>query len=176
MLCKPLACVPAKPLAVSLRLFYPAFQYWYALNNSKASINGLETRLSINQSLTSNIGFKYTLGYTYLRIDATYDKTAKYAMLQPKHLVNGDITMTIGTLTWSINGLYKVRNSIHDTNLNIDLKKSYTVWNTNADVAVYKQKVFVTLAVSNVFNTNYSDFIGAEMPGRWISGGLKMRL
>ena len=28
---------------------------------------------------------------------------------------------------------------------------------------------------NNIFNEKYSDFLGAEMPGRWIAFGLKMK-
>jgi hypothetical protein len=34
----------------------------------------------------------------------------------------------------------------------------------------------MSLTVYNIFDENYSDFIGVEMPGRWISGGVKFRL
>jgi hypothetical protein len=32
------------------------------------------------------------------------------------------------------------------------------------------------MVVYNIFDEKYSDFIGAEMPGRWIAGGIKIKL
>ena len=92
-------------------------------------------------------------------------------------MLNTEFELSYKILNWNIEGNYKVReHSQVNTTINSYLKKEYAVWNTSADIAVYKHQGFLTLSVFNVFDINYSDFIGAEMPGRWIAGGIKFKL
>jgi vitamin B12 transporter len=147
---------PGSEIHIDSLKLYPSTQYWYAENNSKSNTFGLETRLSVNRNLGA-VNFGMNVGYTYLKINADYKKAAKYSMLQPKHLINGELTIKYNILNWSINGLY-------------------TVINSNIDVAVYKKLFFVSIAVNNIFDQHYSDFLGAEMPARWIAFGAKMRI
>jgi iron complex outermembrane receptor protein len=156
-------------------LLYPNTQYWYAENNSKTNTIGTETRLSVNQKIFNAINLKFTGGYTFLHIVTNYENTPKYLSLQPKHLVNGDVSANYGPVFFNINGIYKVRNPVYDANLNLNLKTSYMVWNTDIDVAVYKRLAFISMAVYNIFDEQYSDFFGAQMPGRWITGGIKIK-
>jgi len=60
----------------------PNMLYWYAQNNSSTKNYGLETRISYSKNVNTT-SIKITCGYTFLKIDNDYDKTAKYAMLQP---------------------------------------------------------------------------------------------
>ena len=79
-------------------------------------------------------------------------------------------------LIFSVSGLHKVRNEVYSSNLKTSLISSYTVWNTNLDISVYKKLAFVSISVYNALNQHYSDFLGAEMPGRWIALGAKLKL
>jgi vitamin B12 transporter len=151
----------------------PNTLYWYAQNNSNTKNYGLETRISMSKSI-NNTFIKFTCGYTFLRIDTGYNKTAKYALLQPKHMVNWMITVENGPIIWNIDGLNKSRNKHFSKNLNTYLKDSYSVWNTSLDIAVYKRAVYLSLVAFNIFDKKYSDFFGAEMPGRWLAGGLRI--
>jgi vitamin B12 transporter len=155
---------------------YPKNLYWFAENNSKAGIKGLETRISANPKILSNLNSRFILGYTFINMETNYTSLPKYTMLHPKHLINGETTMQYKIISWSFNGLYKVRDSFYDKNLNQSLKSSYMVWNTNMDVAVYKNIGYLSFSIFNVFNEKYADFFGAEMPGRWIAGGIKFKL
>jgi vitamin B12 transporter len=167
--------IPGSDIHIDSLKLYPATEYWYAENNSKTNTYGLETRLTVNRKFGA-VNFGINVGYTFLKINLDSKKAAKYAMLQPKHLINGDITFEYKILNWSINGLHKERNEIYSSNLKTSLISSYTILNTNLDIAVYKRLMFISVAVYNVFDQHYSDFLGAEMPGRWIAFGAKMKL
>jgi vitamin B12 transporter len=167
--------IPGSEIHIDSLKLYPATQYWCAENNSRTNTYGLETRLSANRNF-GPINFGINVGYTFLKIDADSKKAAKYSILQPKHLINGEMTLKYNIINWSINGLYKVRNEIYSANLKSSLICSYNVWNTNLDIAVYKRSAFISIAVYNILDQKYSDFLGAEMPGRWIAFGVKMKI
>lgn len=164
----------------------PTGRYWFATNNSTANFNGIETRLMIIKKLTNAIDLNFIIGYTYLNFNFDTVKVAKYAALQPKHLINTQITLQYSRVLLSVTGLYKIRNELTSATLTYTpstetnkvfekLPSSYQVWNTSIDVDIYKHVGFLTLAVYNVFDQKYSDFLGAEMPGRWIAGGIKLK-
>jgi len=150
--------------------------FWYARNNSLVNTKGVESRLSMKQTISSDLNFKFTAGYTFLYQEENFDRPSRYASLTPKHLLNCELEVNYGPVFMSLNGLYKFRKSQWNEAIQQYLKQSYAVWNSNIDVAVYKKNVFMSLTVYNIFDENYSDFIGVEMPGRWISGGVKFRL
>ncbi len=150
--------------------------YYYAINNSSTNTYGIDSRVSFKKTVSSNLCFNFTGGYTFTKYSSSFDKPSLYALLHLKHLINGEFFTEIGSVKWSINGLYKVRDSQNDIKLNHYLLGSYAVFNTSLDVAVYKKTGYLTLAVYNVFNKKYSDFLGAEMPGRWIAGGVKFKI
>ncbi len=156
-------------------LLYPNNEYWYAQNNSKTSTNGIETRLSVYKKVSTKLNIKFIGGYSFLYIVTSYENIPKYLSLQPKHLVNGDISLEYGLINFNLNGIYKVRRPMIPDN-GLYLKSSYVVWNTDVDISVYKRLAYLSLSVYNIFNEQYSDFFGAQMPGRWIAGGIKLKL
>ncbi len=46
------------------------------------------------------------------------------------------------------------------------------LWNLRADAYLWKRSMVLSFQVNNLFNRNYSDILGARMPGRWIMGGI----
>lgn len=150
--------------------------FWFAQNNSKTNTYGVESRLSVSRKVLSQLNIKVVGGYTFIYLDASFAKPSRYAILTPKHLVNGELSFEYNFISWNINGIYKVRKSQFNAVLQRYLKKSYAVWNTNIDIAVYRKNIFLSLAAYNIFDMNYSDFLGAEMPGRWLAGGVKLKL
>ena len=166
---------PGSDIHIGTLKLYPTFQYWHAQNNSSATFNGIEARFSCKKSIATDCNVIWLAGYTYLNFSLNTLKKAKYAMLKPKHVVNSEFSVQYSRVQLSVTGLYKFRNEIKDATLNATLKQWYQVWNTSLDIDVYKHKGFLSISVYNAFNTLYSDFLGADMPGRWISGGLKFK-
>ena len=167
---------PANQTQVAGIKYAPMANFWFAKNNSKANVYGLENRISYSKHYENSFYNKFTLGYTFLNLDIEYKEKSRYASLQPKHLINAEVITQYKYFSLTINGLFKIRDSQENAGLNKSLKGKYSVWNTNIDVAIYKQLGFVSFTAFNIFNTSYSDFLGAEMPGRWLAIGLKMKL
>jgi vitamin B12 transporter len=163
-------------IQMSTLKYKPGSYFWFAQNNSLAKTLGIESRLSFNQRINSEFIIKYICGYTFLNQNESFDKPSRYASLTPKHLFNFETEAIYGPVILGINGLYKFRNSQWNEAIQRYLKQSYMIWNANVDFAVYKKNIFLSLTAYNLFDEKYSDFIGAEMPGRWIAVGIKFKL
>jgi vitamin B12 transporter len=160
---------------VNSLIYKPGASFWFAQNNSLVNILGVESRISFRQKISSIASYKLTGGYTFIYKDENFDQPSRYASLTPKHLLNWAFEAELGPVTMGINGLYKFRKSQWNEAIQRYLKQSYAIWNSSIDVAVYKKNIFMSVDVTNIFNEDYSDFIGAEMPGRWISVGLQLK-
>ena len=63
----------------------------------------------------------------------------------------------------------------NDISINQNLGKAYFVQNLNLG---YLHNEFISLdfEIINLFNTNYSDLLGAIMPKRWLIVGLEVKI
>jgi vitamin B12 transporter len=150
--------------------------YMYATNISKLKTMGVETRLGIRKSITSKLNVEFIAGYTFLHSENEDSVVSLYISSHAKHLLSSELIVTYGPLSFAINGLYKQRNTQFSERLNVSLSKDYTVWNASMDLAIYKKIVLLSVMTTNIFDSKYSDVLGAEMPGRWIMGGVKIKL
>lgn len=164
---------PATATNVQGIVFIPGANLWFAQNNVRSKSYGIETRLSLKLQLGNNLNTRLTAGHTFLKIELEkfIKENSRYAALQPKHLFNTELSTRYKNIHWSILGIWKIRDSE-----DIGLIGKYSVWNTGIDIAVYKQQAFISFNINNVFDSYYADFLRAEMPGRWIAGGLKFKL
>jgi iron complex outermembrane receptor protein len=150
--------------------------YFYATNNSKVNTVGVDIKISGHKEINKYSKLYFMAGYTFLNITSPENTSSLYYLLHSKHLVNGTGGIEYRFVDFNLNGLYKVRDSQTSKATSHILKGSYTVWNGNFDIALFKKNVFAIFTINNIFNEKYSDFLGAEMPGRWITIGAKMRL
>jgi iron complex outermembrane receptor protein len=51
----------------------------------------------------------------------------------------------------------------------------YLVLNAKADVTVWKD-LSAFIEVDNIGDKTFTDLLGAQMPGRWLMGGIKISL
>jgi iron complex outermembrane receptor protein len=72
--------------------------------------------------------------------------------------------------------LFKQRNELTAPAINATISKEYFVMNIMVQAFIYKNKLSIYGQVDNVFNKQYSDLLGSQMPGRWPMGGVKLFL
>ncbi|PID58711.1 MAG: hypothetical protein CR986_07570 [Ignavibacteriae bacterium] len=140
---------------------------WKAKNINKININGFELSLSVNTNkLTKNIITKIGLEYTYLdakKIDANIK--SKYVL---EHLVH-DLSFSIfNILPLGIKQSWVF--SFEDRIKQNDIFK--------VDTKLYRDFDYfnVYVSITNIFNKVYEEFPGVELPGRWITGGVKINI
>ncbi|MGC8803505.1 MAG: TonB-dependent receptor plug domain-containing protein [Bacteroidales bacterium] len=152
----------------------PDTTYWRAFNNSKVNTLGVDARLTYQWRLASFVQSQFTIGYSYTDIDVNSNARPLYLLLHSKHLLSASLSLKLYQALLNLTGNYRVRESSqYVASIDRYLKKSYAVWNAALDYPVLKNNLYVNLSVHNLFDMQYSDFLGAEMPGRWIAGGIK---
>jgi iron complex outermembrane receptor protein len=148
--------------------------YWRSFNNSNVDTWGIDLRLIYKKFFSQNISSSITLGYSFADVSTKYDSQPLYLLLHSKHLINGTASFHLFRFEMNLNTTFRVRESSeYIASINKNLKKSYSVWNYSADYNCYNNNLFLNFTVYNLFNIKYSDFLGAEMPGRWFAAGLK---
>lgn len=152
----------------------PNADYWRAFNNSKVAAKGIDTRFSYFLNIAQQFSTEISLGYLYTAIDYHSALQPLYLLMHAKHLVNGLLFIRAYNLSVSINSSYRVRErSFYNESINRYLKKSYAVWNTSLEYPFFRKNLYANIMIFNIFDMKYSDFLGAEMPGRWVAGGVK---
>jgi len=150
--------------------------YYYAMNIANLQTYGFESRFVARKSISNKLKFSLNAGYTWIKSVNDRNIISLYLASHARDLVNGEFSVEYDLVSMNVDGLYKVRDPQYSTQLKIGLDKSYMVWNTGFDIAIYHKTGFITLSVYNIFNKIYNDYLGAQMPGRWIAGGIKFRI
>jgi iron complex outermembrane receptor protein len=101
---------------------------------------------------------------------------SKYVSSHATNLINGNIIYSVSNVDFGVTGLYKERKSGYSDVLNVELKPSYFVANANIGFRLLDNRLTLKGEVLNVFDEEYSDILGAIMPGRWYMVGMSLNL
>lgn len=147
--------------------------YFYADNISKAETSGIEIAIERKFRPINSLNINTKLGYTYIETTADTDQLSKYIANHPKHNLSFilDANYKKFTLAWYDSFITRQEEIVEE--VNGEIKTSYFVSNLrlgyhlNGNFSVYTQ-------IQNLTNTDYQEILGAKMPGRWWSLGIKM--
>jgi iron complex outermembrane receptor protein len=70
--------------------------------------------------------------------------------------------------------LYKKRNEQKASSINASITPNYFLLNAKLEQQIIRKKVKLFFQLDNMLDVNYSDLLGATMPGRWVSGGISL--
>ena len=154
----------------------PDRSYRLAQNLFEVQTRGVETELWIKQELGKKVALDLVTGYTRLTTASAGGVVSQYLANFARHQITGTLTLTAGRVAWSLSGLYKERNRAAVEAINRRLTPGYKVFHTKLDVAVLPGQLFLTAQVHNLFDERYADILGAQMPRRWLMGGLRWQL
>ena len=152
----------------------PGEDYFLASNVSEVSTGGFE----VNTMLTKKLGeysFNASLGYTYLTSSNEEEVISVYISSHAKHLLNTYANLNHEHWSLGISTLYKSREARMAEAIGHNLNASYFLMNANLTHMIVKG-VDLSFRVHNLLDVTYQDILGAPMPGRWLSGGLKVSL
>ncbi|MGD0338140.1 MAG: TonB-dependent receptor [Bacteroidota bacterium] len=152
--------------------FFDGDQY-HAVNFTGAETRGGELGiewLTGNQSSHDEFPLSIrnvNVNYLFLssRIDRGSSYRTKYSLNHPRHTLSGLIVMDLPIkIKALISGTWKERTS----------GESYTL----IDISARKEinPVWVYITAQNVFDAAYEEIPGVPQPGRWIRGGIELRL
>ena len=154
----------------------PGGSYALAKNIATVTTTGAEADVQYNQRLNTKDQLWATVGVVWLHSTSSEATPSFYISSHAKWLTNFNLQYIAPKWTVSVNGLYKNRSSQAAPGINAKVSPEYTVVNAKAEAFVYQNKISVYAEADNVFNTKYSDLLGAVMPGRWWMGGIKISL
>jgi len=146
--------------------------YFYADNISKAETSGIELSAERAFKLDNNLSAKAKLGYTYIETEATTGELSKYIANHPKHNLSIILDANYRDLSLGLYNNLITRQKEIVEEINGEIKAGYFVSNlrlgyrVNDNFSVYTQ-------IINLTNTYYQEILGAKMPGRWWSFGIK---
>ena len=163
----------AMPRKVNLS---PTGTYALALNIGKVNSTGVETDVQYNKKFNDNQHLWATFGFTWIDSKSNNTTPSFYLSSHSKYLANFNLQYAIKWFSISVNGLYKQRREQTLTAINANISKDYFVINAQLQALVYKNKVSIFTQLDNVFDKQYSDLLGSQMPGRWLMGGFKVML
>ena len=154
----------------------PGANYALARNISKVNTTGAEADIVWQHSFTGKHTLSVTAGFVYLNSVTSDGFTSFYTSSHAKYLVNAMIRYATGRFDVNINGIYKVRDAQAAAGLKGVVSTEYFVLNAKAGYFIVKDKLSLFAEADNVFDKSYADLLGAQMPGRWLMGGISFKL
>ncbi len=141
---------------------------WTVRNIAKVNTNGFEINFYSNpQIIFRNLPFtKFSIGYTYLDSDRkTSEFISRYALDYLRHQL---VIIVSNNFFWNIKQTWAFR---YENRVNFED-------HFLADANFYRDINMITLFLkaTNLFNKTYHDIDTAPLPGRWIIGGIKLKI
>jgi len=143
--------------------------YLFAQNISEITTQGLEIQARIIKDM-GKLALRWNLGYTFLNTEGEEEIISIYLSSHAKHLVTSQLFLEAKKFVLSVNGLYKSRASMASGDV-MPLADDYSVWHAKLKVAAF-ERVKLHIELRNVFDKQYYNILGAQMPQRWLMGGV----
>ena len=149
--------------------------YLYTQNLAESYTNGLELQASKTYKAAGFI-IKPSLNYTYLVTGNSDSVVSKYLANHPTHVLNAAIHISnkivyINTVLNSVE-----RNSESVPEIGGFVPSSYQLINLDAGIKLKQDQLRLFVRVFNLLDSSYQEILGAQMPGRWASYGIRWNI
>lgn len=153
----------------------PTGNYFLAKNVANVTTEGFETDIQFVKQINPKKFLFMNAGFVWITSSSSNQTPSLYISSHADFQFNFNVMYRTGLMHFSVNGIYKRRPEQLSNNAALtSIDKDYFTANIKAEADVLKQ-LSIFLQADNVFDRNYADRFGVVMPGRWISGGLKMQ-
>lgn len=154
----------------------PGGNYALAKNIASVTTSGVELDLSYQKQWNRNRMWA-SLGLIRMNSNSSDTIPSLYLSSHARYLANFNVQYSRNIFSLSVNGLYKDRMFQAAPSAALkEVSTNYFVLNAKLEAMVFKNMASVYVQADNLFNTSYSDLLGAIMPGRWIMGGIKISI
>ncbi len=155
----------------------PNGSYLLAKNIAEVTTSGVETDFQYTKKLNPHSSLWAMLGITWLNSTSSNATPSLYVSSHAKYLTNFSLQYSYKRLSLSANGLYKMRQAQAASSPAIaKVSTDYFVLNVKGEALLVKDLLRVFVEMDNVTDRDYTDVLGACMPGRWLMGGIKISL
>lgn len=151
----------------------PGSNYFYPQNLFEVNTTGVETALWLQTPQDQALSFSAGFGYMYLDTYNDAGIVSKYLSNSARHLFTSHLILVKKPFSFVLDGLWKERDGDFASSINSTLEKSYMVWNGRLEIGILQDRLQVLLQADNIFDSIYQDILGAQMPRRWLMGGLR---
>jgi iron complex outermembrane receptor protein len=154
----------------------PTGTYALAKNISRVTTTGAEAEIQHSIQFQNRQQIWTSIGFTWLDSKSSSATPSFYISSHAKFLNTYSVLYCSNKFSASVNGLYKKRNP-QTSSVNIaKVSSNYFVVNAKLEASVIKKLLSAFVEADNVFDKNYADLLGSQMPGRWLMGGIKISL
>jgi iron complex outermembrane receptor protein len=153
----------------------PTGSYALAENISKVTTTGAELDLQYAKQLPHHSNLFATAGLVWLHSASSSGTPSLYISSHAKFLVNYNLQYSIQRFAISINGVYKNRAPQMAAGMKSIAADCFMV-NGKLEYGIVSRFFCAFVEMDNITDASCSDLLGAQLPGRWISGGLKLSI
>lgn len=154
----------------------PTGTYALAKNISKVNTTGVETELQFVKKMENHHQLWATLGMVWLESKTSESLPSFYINSHARFLTNFNVQYIIKRFSFVINGIYKNRTPQTSSAAIVKVSEDYFLLNAKIEVMLSQNMFSAFVQADNVFDSDYADLLGAQMPGRWLMGGIKISL
>ena len=154
----------------------PAASYAFAKNIAEVTTTGFETDIYFSKPLSTKSLLWANLGLVWMNTESSESEASFYISSHANFLSNFSIHYSLSAFSFSANGIYKARNRQEASSINAKVTSDYFVINSKAEYMLIRNKLGIYIQVDNIFNSQYSDLLGAQMPGKWLMFGARIGL
>ena len=155
------------------RLIDPGAKYFYTQNIGELQTIGVEAQVAYRQKINDKWSWRGRLNYTWIETTGSEGEVTKYLSNHASHLMSWNLGLHRKNIGLELYGLYKQRNQDVAEAIDAELQPDYHVLHTRLTVGILGQLLTFHTQVHNILDTEYSDILGAELPGRWWSFGVR---
>jgi vitamin B12 transporter len=149
--------------------------YFYAQNIKESFAWGNEFGIKYRYEHQHGL-LSAAVNYTYINTTAPDSIVSKYIANHPVHNLNGSMNLTYDGFGLNIGGAYITRNADAIASINGEIQPNYTLLNAKLSYTAKDFPVSVYFDVRNILDTQYQEILGANMPQRWILGGIRWNI
>jgi iron complex outermembrane receptor protein len=153
----------------------PTGSYALASNLYDLTTTGSELDVNYSKSIRSRQNLSASLGFIWLRSHSDSAVTSFYINSHATYLVNSTVIYSFNQFSLSLSGVYKDRMPQSAPGMKQIPAKCFMM-NSKLEYGFNKKSIGLFMQVDNVFDETCSDLLGAQLPGRWLTGGIKWSL
>ena len=149
--------------------------YRLATNLYRVHTRGLETELWFRRGL-GPVRLELNGGFTFLENKSGNDVPSQYLSLTPRQRASVNLWAGAGRFDVSAGWQWLRREAAAAAAISRQLTPTYAVLHTQARFALLRERLYLTAQVQNLTDVDYADLLGAQMPRRWFSAGMRWQL
>jgi iron complex outermembrane receptor protein len=153
----------------------PTSSYALASNLYDLTTTGTEMDINYSKNFHSRQSLSATLGLVWLHSRSDSAITSFYINSHARYLLNSSLIYSFNKLSLSLSGVYKDRMPQSAPGMKQIPSKCFML-NSKLEYELNKKSLGLFVQVDNVFDETCSDLLGAQLPGRWLTGGIKWSL